>query len=319
MSTDMVCAAPTAAAWLALAAAAGCAPSSNPELDPDCLESDDLLYPLNRGNWWLHAVSMVETQSECKRVLIGESQAIPHHPRGGLTAYPALSMRQDEYGVRWQDANQWGEYRYLDEWYTTAATAFDGIEMDWGDVQIDAERTRVRYYCPHKKRVPAFDQNCVGRFDEEQVVALDIELDEDVAPEARADAWRDCLEFASAHLDPDTCRWTGSFPSGCVLDRFEPGSRWEVLSVNEIVEVEAGRFPTLHVRYDEIGAEGVEYKDHEYWWSPGTGKVFEREDEDDKPGVQYEELVRYCLPADGCDEPPPTFEDLVPCAKEHAS
>jgi hypothetical protein len=244
--------------------------------EPTC-GGGEPFYPLEENAWW---VDRVEDQTSgdisCKIVSIGA----PAEIRPDVVAFPALSQTEDEKAYRWQELLGDGSVRrHVDEWYV-------------GDV-----RTKIRHYCPFKIRVDDGLHACPGAAWTETWRELEIDVATD-APDPNA-----CADGIT--VDPGTCTVSGAPPDGCTIatapnDGLTDKQRsWEVVAVDEQVTVPAGTFTTLHLRTEDH-EDGVT----NWWWARGVGKIVE----DGSEG--RDELVDYCLPSDGCDEPPPTEAEL---------
>ena len=269
----------------------------------DCLElgecygtkGDGLLYPLEEGAWWqVDNVDRQTNQQSCKVVSVGPSKEIPL--LDGVTAFEVYSVRDDSWGIRWQEVLDDGTVlRRLDEWFELPPEE----EIDQIP-NVSTNRTKIKYYCPSRTRVADGDRACECSEWAEDRWEASIKLDD-----ANPESWSVCQEIK---IDTENCELIDELPQGCDFSRDQTHHEYEirVLSPDDVADeleieklvVRAGAFDEALMvtrwgeEFDVADPEGSFEEDKDiYYWVRGVGKV--RDDSQ----ADKDKLVDWCVPS----------------------
>ncbi len=272
-------------------------------LDNRCLElgechmpdSNELLYPLTEGAWWRMQVQYHQGLAfECpnKVVSVGPERRIPLRP--DVEAYQVFSVREDEWGIRWQEVREDSSIvRHVDEWYRLPYKEFPDAR----------DRTSIKYYCPYKERAMDGDKACICGDWERTHWQLTITLNSNDCSD-----WEICEAIA---VDPFTCAPISGVPDVCQAEFVEVYEEFVVEAVDAQVETvwPGGPLSALQVYCLEETSAGETGWDV-YSWHRGIGKIAKDDGED------WDTLVDFCLPdangetKDTCATRKPTTQQL---------
>jgi len=242
------------------------------------LEDEGLLYPLQDGAWWRMRVTDDQSGvADCPDKVVSVGPEMPIPLRDWVTAFQVYSVREDEWGIRWQAVQQEDRsiVRHLDEWYL----------LPHKDDPASADRLRIKYYCPYKDRAADGDRARLCGDWETTRWEFTITLNSDDPAN-----WSLCEAIQIDHL---TCAPLSPIPSVCTWDWDMIYEEFVVQAVEEQLTVpafEPSTVPTLKIARYEESLWKDEYESDTYWWHRGVGKIAKDDDTD------YDSLVAFCLP-----------------------
>jgi hypothetical protein len=260
---------------------------------PGCADrsTDDALYPLQPGAWWRHwAYEESDNGARSDKLnYVCEQQPMPRVP--GEQAFPVLSLKVGaRRTIRWQSLRPCPDTPFG---YDIRRHYDERFDQDWNLLS-------VLHYCPYRLRTV----DCLAQAGE--LPHYESYTEASVATVSPSDGdWSAC---DAVRIDPDSCEPEGVVPDGCEVVvcpgddscMYAPGDHsgevfqdWQVVTVESQRDVPAGTFfdVEIHTNLDWDGELA------HFHWARGVGKVYEH-----SVGVEWEELVAYCIP-DGVHEP----------------
>jgi hypothetical protein len=239
------------------------------------------LYPLEADAWWRHRVTNPKTGvSQCPDKVVqieGGAVEIPLRPQ--VRGFKAARTSAEEKAERWQEITASGDiHRHVDQWF-----------------DLDGNPTRIEYFCSRRLRVPDPSN---GVDVHESFLELAVEPLDGETTLAQA-----CLDLS---VDQDTCEpHPEADHTACTLTGPETAEKYWTFEDQAEVEVAALDDAPPSCRFARRNAPDDE-EPKLMWWTRGIGKLRE-----ETPAVEFEELIDYCLPADGCTRPAPTHAELA--------
>jgi hypothetical protein len=259
----------------------GCEGCGSEEPGNDCgLGDPNQFYPLTDGAWWFHVETKIGDdggpEEIDKIVYCCAEQPLPRRP--GITGFPLVSQKGDDYYHRWQEIRDDGVFRHYDEKFNAAG-----------------EPTKITYYCPPKLRIP--HEMVQGQVIPDDVHELVLEADGGVLPQ-------ECLDL---QVDTD-CNYDTDATGTC-----EPAplvacdKDWELKDIDAEIVVPAGAFTATQFETTEWeGSDDGEIKN--WFWSKGVGKIKEQSSENEE---EDEVLIEFCIPVGPEPASPPLFPGIA--------